>query len=872
MRKSKILSYFLLFLFAWYGVLNFPNGEVKATVPDIPEIAKSVNSLRQENLVQQGREFYQSAQYQNAIQVWEAAAEQFARQGDKHQQAMTLNLLSLAYQKLGEWEAATDALNQSFDILNRQPSDGLLAQALNAQGQLQFLQGQVENALESWEQATAVYEALDRLEGKLGSLLNQTQALEALGLYKRQLGLLNQIRSTLDEVDSLELQVSVLQAVGDALRSLGSLEESQTVLQESLEKAQKLGSPETVAKSLLGLGNTAQSAQEIDQALDYYQQVVEINPSLLTQVQAQLNFLRLALEQRRYSSAETVQQEIRADLQQLPLSQNAVYAQVNLAESLIELQETPVQAELTWAEIEQILATAQQQATALGDRRAQAYTLGRLGSVYEAQKELAKARQLTERALNQAQVLNADDISYRWQWQLGRIQKAQGNTESAIASYTQAVKTLQSLRTDLVSINTDVQFSFRESVEPVYRQLIGLLLDSNPITAHKQTDKTDTSQANIDQALAILEQLQLAELDNFFGDACSDIADDYGRVNLDQVDPDAAVIYPIILADRIEVVLALPGQPSQNYSVAVPQGKVEAIIARLRNALVTPRFSQTFIEGTILPLSQEVYSWIIEPIAPALAEADIKTLVFVADGSLRNIPMAALHDGEKYLLEQYAIALNPSRRLPDPQPLSKDNIKALTAGLSEARQGFSALPGVKQELDEIQTELSSTVFINEAFTTEQIEAELAATDFPIVHLATHGLFSSTAEETFIITWDGKIDVNELESLLKSRNQQGENPIELLVFSACETAQGDERAALGIAGVAVRAGARSTLATLWAVSDQATTEVMTGFYQELTQESGSRVEALRQAQLRLLNQKEYQHPLFWAPYLIVGNWL
>jgi len=871
MRKFKVLSYFLLFLVTWYGVLNFPDGRVKATVPEVAQVERSTNPVIQESLVQQGRIFYQKGQYRQAIAVWQRAAQEFAQAGNLHQQVMTLNLLSLAYQELGEWEAATEALDQGFELLKQQPSDPLLAQALNSQGQLQFLQGQVENALETWEQATAVYEALDHLEGKLGSLLNQTQALGALGLYKRELELLNEIKLSLDQVDSLELEVSVLQAVGDALRRLGSLKESQAVFQQSLEKARQLSSPEAVAKSFLGLGNTAQIAQEIDQALAYYKKVVEINPSRLTQVQAQLNFLRLSLEQRRYASVLEVQKEIRATLQELPLSQGAVYAQVNLAESLIQFQESPTETPLTWSEIAELLQTAQQQAITLGDRRAQAYTVGRLGGVYEAQGELEKARQLTEQALNQAQVIYAPDISYRWQWQLGRIQKAQGDTQSAIASYRQAVKTLKSLRTDLVSINSDVQFSFRESVEPVYRQLIGLLLDPNPMTAEKQAYK-DTPQADIEQALVILEELQLAELDNFFGDACSDIADDYGIVDIDEVDSEAAVIYPIILADRLEIVLALPGQPLQHYSVAVPQGKVEAIVSRLRNALVTPRFSRTFVEGTILPLSQEVYNWIIEPIAPALAEANVKTLVFVSDGSLRNIPMAALHDGEQYLLEKYAIALNPSRKLPEPQPLDRSNLKALTAGLSEARQGFDALPGVKRELKEIQTELSSTVFINEAFTTGQMEAELEETDFPIVHLATHGLFSSTSENTFILTWDGKINVNELESLLKSRNQQGENPIELLVFSACETAQGDERAALGIAGVAVRAGARSTLATLWAVSDEATTEVMTAFYKELTQKSGSRVEALRKAQLRLLNQDKYQHPLFWAPYLIVGNWL
>ena len=158
------------------------------------------------------------------------------------------------------------------------------------------------------------------------------------------------------------------------------------------------------------------------------------------------------------------------------------------------------------------------------------------------------------------------------------------------------------------------------------------------------------------------------------------------------------------------------------------------------------------------------------------------------------------------------------------------------------------------------------------FTRDRIENEIQRKDFPIVHLATHGQFSSQADKTFLITWDKKINVKNLDQVLKERDKITQNPIELLILSACQTAVGDKRAALGLAGVAVRSGARSTLATLWSIQDQSTADFMNEFYQAINQPNVSKAQALRQAQLSLLHSSQYQHPYYWAPFVLVGNWL
>jgi CHAT domain-containing protein len=234
--------------------------------------------------------------------------------------------------------------------------------------------------------------------------------------------------------------------------------------------------------------------------------------------------------------------------------------------------------------------------------------------------------------------------------------------------------------------------------------------------------------------------------------------------------------------------------------------------------------------------------------------------------------MAALYDGQKYLIEKYSIALAPGLQLLQPQPLKRQQLKGLLGGLSEARQGFSALPAVALEVNQIESQIPAQVLLDQTFTSTTLQSQLNSAPFPVIHLATHGRFSSKAEDTFILTWDDRINVKQLDTLLRSREQGDLNPIELLVLSACQTATGDRRAALGLAGLAVRSGARSTLATLWSVNDRSTASLMVEFYRELGQPGVTKAQAVRNAQLTLLKQPQYEHPYYWAPFILLGNWL
>ncbi|MBD2304068.1 CHAT domain-containing protein [Chroococcidiopsis sp. FACHB-1243] len=882
----KRIIYSLLALVAVLCTTQVP-AIAKIPAPSATIPSQSIPIAQTGDRLQQGKTFYDAGKYAEAVNVLQQALQDYRTKNDTLKQALALSNLSLTYQQLGAWTEAKQAIDESLKLLGyskeqrnggaeEQGSRGtppdsrtqeVLAQALDIQARLQLLTGEAETAIETWGRSAALYTQVGNKAGEIRSQINSVQALRAMGLYSRALTKSTEINKSLGNTpDSLTKAVS-LRSLGEVLQQVGDLEQSRKTLQESLQIARSLPSAQETAATLLSLGNTVSAQGDTDAALDYYQQAEKSAPTTNIKLQAQLNQLQLLSQTQPDSAARELIPQIETQLAQLPPSRATVYAHINFADSLMKLEsrESGKRAEEqksnnqqpTTQEIAQVLATAVQQARSLKDPRAEAYALGSLGGLYEQVGQLAEAKKLTQQALSITQSIDAPDIAYSWQWQLGRLLKAEKDNQGAIAAYADAVKTLQSLRNDLVSINPSVQFSFRESVEPVYRQFVGLLL---------QDDGTQPSQDNLNQARTVFESLKAAELVDFFRAACLDTQ----PTQIDRVDPQAAVIYPVILEDRLEVILSLPKQPLRHYATALPRAQVESAIDQLRQNLVI-RYSQDF-----LTLSQQVYDWLIRPAAADIEKSGVKTLVFVLDISLQKLPMAALHDGKQFLVQKYSVALTPSLELLQPQPLSRERLRALTAGLTEPRGDYPALTNVALELNQIRSEVPGRELLNQNFTSTSLRNQIKSLPFSIVHIASHAQFGSQADQTYILAWDGPINVKQLDELLRVREPSSDlerpNAIELLVLSGCRTVAGDRRAALGMAGVAVRAGARSTLATLWYVSDAATVPLMSQFYQELSTAEMTKAEALRRAQLALLENPRYRHPVYWAPYVLVGNWL
>jgi CHAT domain-containing protein len=327
------------------------------------------------------------------------------------------------------------------------------------------------------------------------------------------------------------------------------------------------------------------------------------------------------------------------------------------------------------------------------------------------------------------------------------------------------------------------------------------------------------------------------------------------------------------------------------------------------------------------PEARLVYSWLIQPIMPLLEEHKVDTLVFVPDGPLRLLPIAALKVGQQYLAERYAIAIVPGLTLLDPHPLPRIQMRSLLAGLSRpgpvvdklspaflysvmrasaqhtdrSRRGlpvtvadrwdsmlssfeFSdqevltaeiteklALPGVKKEIDQLSQQLEGEVLLDADFRLKRFISEVRKHPYRIVHIASHGFLGDTVEDNYILTYDDKLDMNRLADLLQPK-QLAERPVELLVLSACQTAEGNDRTPLGLSGVALKSGARSALGSLWPVYDEAAQHLLPAFYAQFSKPGVTKAQALQKAQLELLKREEFAHPGFWAAFILVGNWL
>lgn len=842
-------------------------------------------------LVQQGKQHYDAGQFAEAVPILQQAASAYAAMGDGLKQAQTLAFLSLAQQKLGQWQAAKESIATSLQRLKSQPgSESVRAQVLNAEGHWQLATGDQEAALETWQMVQILYARAGDTAGSIGSQINQVQALQMLGFYRRAQQILARLEQQLLPLSDSGLKIAGLHTLGNLSRQAGELEQAKQQLQAALAIACSLASAEDEAKILISLGNTekllagrfgdweepAGADQHLQAALTYYGQAITTAPTLLTRTQARLNALGLQLETNPSDPLPTAAiAEIIADMEQLPVSRAAIDARVHFAHRLLPFSQQPAMAE----QIATALQTAVRQAEQLQDPRATSHALGMLGALDERRGDWGRAERTTQRALQLAQAIGAADLAYQWQWQLGRLHQAQesdgeaksGVSSVAIAYYREALQTLNTLRSDLVGLAPDIQFSFREQVEPVYRQYVDLLL---------QADQPPV--ANLIAARTTIEALQLAELDNFFRDTCARPQ----AVNIDDLDPTAVIVYPILLPDRLEVIVKLPGQNHLRHArqPGVSEAQVDRAVAQLQRSLQRRSTSPSQIKQE----AHQLYDWLLKPFAADLAgvsnQPAIKTLVFVLDGSLRNIPPSVLFDGERYLIERYAIAVTPGLQLLDPKPLpQRQAFNALIAGATNApsfqQEKLAALENVALELAGIEQQVSrSQKLENQQFVKANIQTQINAQRFNIVHIATHGQFSSNPEQTFILDWFGRIRVKDLDTLLRRDNLSDLHPIELLILSACETATGDQRAALGLAGVAIRAGARSTLATLFQVNDVSTAELMVRFYQQLNNPTLTKAEALRRAQLSFLQDQEngtpseLSRPYFWSPFILVGNWL
>ncbi|MEM8492289.1 MAG: CHAT domain-containing protein [Pseudomonadota bacterium] len=608
----------------------------------------------------------------------------------------------------------------------------------------------------------------------------------------------------------------------------------------------------TASQQLLERGNALADADQFQQAIERFRQARQEAVACgdtSVEIDARLNEARASLDMNRSPEAAAMLAAIaREKLPTLASTERALA----MGEMLHRVDRALGSSQRT-SEAVDWLQSALRQAAMAGDVRSESLAIGLLGGIAESQREWQTTLANSRIAARLAEQVGALDLLYRWHWQSARALEALGDSKQALVAYTLALDTLEPIRPMLAKRSSSF---FRRQIAPLFFDTASAML--------KQLDELPRQQQTsvLMQVQQTVERLRAAEVRDYFDDEC--VLAEERAVEIADLGSDIAVIYPILFDDRLEVLISLSDTVLRHTS-RVSRGELRRRVMEFRRALTSDASDAHKKPARLL------YSWLLGPAVTALERAQVSTLVFVPDGALRTIPVAALWNGDRYLIEDFAVSTSLGVSLTDPEPLRARNLGVLASGLSVAAGGLEALPSVETELAQINKLLDSRTLLNDEFRVEPVLNELSEGPYSVVHIATHGKFAADFRDSFLQAYDGRISLNQVEQSVSRRRLDGE-PIELLVLSACETALGDDRAALGLAGVALKAGARSAVATLWSVSDAATAELIGEFYRQLSLPGTSKAQALRTAQRLLLEDDEFAHPRLWSPYLILGNWL
>jgi CHAT domain-containing protein len=734
--------------------------------------------------------------------------------------------------------------------------------ALMAQGQAAFGRGQMEQALTHWKEAARLYSLQHDSLHQGRALASAAQAAQTMGQTRQALQSLELALVLAEGVPDLRWRASLLAQLGRTYLAGRQLDAAHQYLAQALDMARSAHDTGAEAVILNDLGiHHALHARHREALAAFSESLTAADASRqpVLAIRTRINAARSALQLDDAGGSRDWLDRALERLQGLGPSGDKAGAFISIGLGYYQLRASlPAYSDPLLLRAAGAMQEAAALADQLGDARTLSYALGHLGRFYESERRTEEALQFTRRALFAAQSIDAPESLYRWQWQLGRLLATDDHLDEAIVSYQHAVTTLHPLRQELAQASADGALSDPDAVRPLFFELADLLLQR----ASRTADAAD-SERYLFAARDAIEDYKAAELRDYFKDECVD-ALQARMTKSDTLSPTTAVIYPILFPTRLELLVSLPSG-LRRFAVPVSAEHVTREIRAFRR-LVEKRTTREY-----LPHARQLYDWLVRPLETELRRFKITTLVFVPDSALRTIPMSALHDGAAFLIATYAVAMTPGLTLTDPHPLNREQVRFLTTGITKGVQGFPPLPYVAEEMDSIRALYAGHQLLNQDFIAPQMERELRDGRYGIVHIATHGKFSTDVNDSFLLTFDGKLTMNQLDRLIglyRFRDQ----PIELLTLSACQTGVGDDRSALGLAGVAIKAGARSAVATLWFINDEASAALIGEFYRQLRTPSLSKAEALQRAQLKLLNDHVYEHPAYWSAFLLLNNWL
>lgn len=926
--------------------------EISRQQADRRNQAKTIQNL--------GAVYLSMGQYEQALALTQESIDLAKAVGDQAQQAYSLNALGRIYSDRGQYPQAIETYAQALDLARSIPVKRLEASILGNWAIVLHDQGDLPRALELHQQAQDLTQEAGQ---SLATSLNN------IGLIYSDQGRTEEAQTALQK--SLEITQANGQKEGEAtaLGNLASFHAAQAryaqaleLQQEAFEIHQSVGAVPGEIGDLLSLSSLYRSLGQYDRALDYANQALSLSRKINNQrkeIQSLAALGTVSLDQEHPSDAMDYYQQALRYTQ----STGEVANESRMLRSIAYVHQKQKHPEKGLPLLRKALAIQEK----IGLRSDIQETLYILGLTYQDLGQPQKAQEALRQSVAIAQELQETGYEARSLSSLGNL-VAKDQPEVAIAFLKSAVNLTEQIRKDLRSLSREEQESFTQTVSDRYRSLADLLIAQGRLGEAQQvlellkleelrefardTRATWTSDGiqmtpleqeivsahgslvALGQKIYSCEQIRCDALkdlyrqqealvaqyneqvktfettvrdnryrDQYFNDPSylSDAARE-----IVETQPGTLLIYPFVTEDRLWLLWTGAGGVVGQIEVPVSQEELGQTVLAFRELIQQGKASSL---PELQAKGQQLYGWLIAPLAGEIQKNQIQHLVFAQDRVTRYLPMAALYDGDRYLIEDYTVSTVLSAELTDTRDrLSAEPPSVLGLGLSQAVSGFNPLPYVTSELKGVirqdptdsQGIYPGEIFLNQAFDFETMRDR--ASDHRVLHIATHAKFEPGAPEaSYLLLGNGdplKItDINTIGRQLRD--------VHLVVLSACETALGGPAAdGTEIAGISAyfleKGRAKSVMASLWAVNDASTSLLMQLFYDHLAQPSGAetmtKAEALRQAQLSLLHSDSslvaaakrsslqvqardaseapklasFQHPYYWSPFTLIGN--
>ncbi|MFB2839702.1 CHAT domain-containing protein [Floridanema evergladense] len=871
-----------------------------------------------------GAVYFSLGEYQKAINYYEQALAIRRTIKDRAGIGRIVSNLALVYRQLGENEKALEFYQQALPILREIGDKASVGSTLNGMGIIYENQGNYEQALATYQQSLKIAQEIgDRpqigntLDNIGGILYSQGKYPQALKSYQEALTIRQQIGDRSGLGNSLN-------NLGGVYFNLGQYPEALRFLQQALTIRQQIGDKAGEGKNLDAIGNIYEQQKQYNQALEYYRQALAISQQIRDKA-AEANTLEnigsIYADLGKYSQAEKLLSQSLSLHQTIGNKAGEGRNLNSIANVKFKLKQYPQSLD----NLQKALIIFQE----VGEKSSESITLSNIGYVLEQQNQPTLAIVFYKQAVNIIEAIRKD-------LKILSIEQQQAFTNTITDTYRNLANLLlkqdrileaqqildllkvQELNDYLRNVRGNEQtakgvdlLSQEQQITEKYNQAVKLGKELIQLRNIPDNQRTPQQQQRIAELEKIQQQIR-ANFNEFIrSPEIVNLSQELSRTsksqNLDlpnlnrlqrslqQLPQSTAILYPLILDDRIELVLVTAYSPPIRRSIPVKRTQLNQALFEFRGALQNPEVDPKI-------LAKQFYDWLIKPIETQLIQAETKTILYAPDGQLRYIPLAALFDGKQWLVQRYQISNITAASLSNFNVKPKPNPRVLAAAFSQGnytvkagnRQlAFSGLPFAAREVKNLaETVPNTTQLLDNNFSPATVIPRL--NEYNIVHLATHAAFlTGSPEDSFILFGNGEfVTLRDVETWSLSN-------VDLVVLSACETAVGGKlgngEEILGFGYQMQIAGALASISSLWAVSDGGTQALMDTFYHTLKTGNISKAEALRRSQIALItgtyqpsvkqqlpiqpatpsnfasqNMERLKHPYYWAAFILIGN--